>query len=292
MIRSMTGYGSAEGTTGNLSIQVDLKAVNHRHLDVSVRMPRLYLFAEDAIKKQVAKIAHRGKVDVFVHVEKMPGAEVEIKVDEALAGAYLTTLQELSTKLVVDYKVGALDIARLPDVLSVAKEETDTQTFSKDLLSILDDALSVFDQMRKTEGDELKKDILTRLTYIENIMIEVERLSPQTVNAYREKLYKRMQEVLDNVQIEESRILTEAALFADKIAVDEEITRLRSHLAQFREMLAESGQIGRKLDFLLQELGREMNTIGSKCNDLTIGKMVIDGKAELEKIREQVQNIE
>lgn len=292
MIHSMTGYGLGEGISGDLEIKVELKAVNNRHIDVSVRMPRLYLFAEDAIKKQVSKVVHRGKVDVFVYVEKMPGAQVEMKVDEALAGAYIRTLQELSEKFLVDYKVGALDIARLPDVLSVAKEETDTQTFSKDLLSILDNALSAFDQMRKTEGQALKTDILTRLLEIETLVKEIQVNSPKTVVAYREKLLKRMQEVLENSQIEESRILTEAALFADKVAVDEEITRLYSHLDQFREILEEGGQVGRKLDFLLQEFGREMNTIGSKCNDLEIGKMVINAKAELEKIREQVQNIE
>ena len=292
MIYSMTGYGAAVGVSGDLEIQVELRAVNNRHMDIAVRMPRLYLFAEDALKKQIAKSVARGKVDVFVHVEKQAQSQVEIEADSALVAGYLKAFEELSEQFSLKNEVGVLEIARMPDVLRIKRDETDTKAFSEDLLGITENALTAFHHMRQTEGEKLKEDIAGRLCTIETLAAEIERMSPETVIAYREKLEKRIREILENVQIEESRMLTEAALFADKVAVDEEITRLRSHLAQFREMLDEGGQIGRKLDFLLQELGREMNTIGSKCSDLEIGKMVINGKAELEKIREQVQNIE
>ena len=292
MIKSMTGYGSAEGTSGNLALTIELRAVNNRYLDVSVRMPRLYLFAEDALKKRVGSAASRGKVDVFVNVDMAGEQDVEITVNEALAGAYIKALDTLSERFSLDGDSSVMQIARLPDVLQIDRPKTDADVFSRDLLEILDRALENFNTMRQVEGEKLEQDITDRLDEVERLTAQIETLSPQTVTAYREKLEARMAEVLEGVHIEESRILTEAAIFADRVAVDEEITRLRSHVSQFRDMLKSGGTIGRKLDFLLQELGRETNTVGSKCNDLEIGKIVITLKAELEKIREQVQNIE
>ena len=292
MILSMTGYGSAEGTSGNLELTIELRAVNNRYLDVSVRMPRLYLFAEDGIKKRVGAKVARGKVDVFVNVDSGKEQDVEITVNEALAGAYITALNTLSERFGLDDSISTMQIAKLPEVLQVDRPKTDADAFSRDLLAVLDQALANFNAMRKTEGEKLHRDITARLDQIETLTAQVEALSPQTVAAYREKLEQRMAEVLENVHIEESRILVEAAIFADRVAVDEEITRLRSHISQLRDMLNAGGAVGRKLDFLLQELGRETNTIGSKCNDLEIGKIVIALKAEIEKIREQAQNIE
>jgi len=292
MIKSMTGYGSAEGTSGNLELTIELRAVNNRYLDVNVRMPRLYLFAEESIKKRVGSVVSRGKVDVFVNVDSGKEQEVEIAVNEALAEAYIKALNKLTDRFGLYGDMTTMQIAKLPEVLQIDRPKTDADAFSKDLLEILDSALENFNTMRKTEGEKLEQDITARLEVVERLTAQVEELSPQTVTAYREKLEARMAEVLDGVHIEESRILTEAAIFADRVAVDEEITRLRSHVSQLRDMLKAGGGIGRKLDFLLQELGRETNTVGSKCNDLEIGRIVIALKAEIEKIREQVQNIE
>jgi len=292
MIKSMTGYGSAEGTSGNLALTIELRAVNNRYLDVSVRMPRLYLFAEEGLKKRVGSAVSRGKVDVFINVDMAGEQDVEITVNEALASAYMTALNKLSDRFGLDGDITTMQIAKMPEALQVDRPKTDADAFSRDLLQILDCALENFNTMRKIEGEKLEQDISDRLNEIERMTAQIETLSPQTVTAYREKLEARMAEVLEGTHIEESRILTEAAIFADRVAVDEEITRLRSHVSQLRDMLQTGGSIGRKLDFLLQELGRETNTVGSKCNDLEIGKIVIALKAEIEKIREQVQNIE
>ena len=292
MIRSMTGYGSASGVSGNLELEIELKAVNNRYLDVSVRTPRRYLFAEDGLKKRVGQEVIRGKVDVFVNVDTTRDQEVEISLNEPLADAYVQTLQKIADRFGLAADITAIQVAKLPDVLQVERPDTDADTFTRDLLAVLDEALKNFNAMRRVEGEKLHSDITARLDQIEALTEQVEILSPQTVAAYRAKLEQRMAEVLEGGHVEESRILVEAAIFADRVAVDEEITRLRSHVSQLRDILNAGGAVGRKLDFLLQELGRETNTIGSKCQDLTLGKIVIDLKAEIEKIREQAQNIE
>lgn len=292
MIFSMTGYGSAQGQAGSLAIQVELKAVNNRYLDVSVRLPRLYLFAEEKMKKLVSQRVARGKVDIFVNIESKGEPEVEVRVNENLAQAYFNAIGALGEGLNISNSLDALQLARMPEVLQLERKEEDAEEFEQNLLTILEEAVSNFKEMRRVEGEKLKEDIRARLAEIKRLSGEMKELSPKTVTAYREKLEKRMSEVLEGVHIEESRILTEAAIFADRVAIDEEITRLDSHMIQLQDMLEEGGAIGRKLDFLLQEFGREANTIGSKCNDLEIGKLVIALKAEIEKIREQVQNIE
>ena len=294
MVKSMTGYGRARETRNGRDITVEVRSVNNRYLDCTVKMPRAYIFAEDAVKSAVQKAASRGKVDVFISVDSLGAEETVVKVNEPLARQYVDAMKQL-INMGEGYVKGnyyATDLARLPDVLTITKAEEDLEAISADLSAVLDEALKNYVSMRETEGKKLAEDILGRLKTIEEITAKVEERSPQTVAEYREKLTARMNEVLQSTTIDESRILTEAAIFADKVAVDEETVRLRSHLAQLREMLHSDIPVGRKLDFLIQEVNRESNTIGSKCTDLTISKWVVELKAEIEKIREQVQNIE
>ena len=293
-MKSMTGYGRARETRNGRDITVEVRSVNNRYLDCTVKMPRAYIFAEDTIKTAVQKATSRGKVDVFISVDSLGAEETLVKVNEPLARQYIDAMRQLMTlgAGTVTYDYRATDLAKLPDVLTVTKAEEDLDTISADISAVLQEALQNYVAMRETEGRKLAEDILSRLDTIEAITAKVEVRSPQTVAEYREKLTARMQEVLHSTTIEESRILTEAAIFADKVAVDEETVRLRSHLSQLREMLHSDIPVGRKLDFLIQEVNRESNTIGSKCTDLEISRCVVDLKAEIEKIREQVQNIE
>ena len=293
MIRSMTGYGRGEKNYDGRTVTIELRAVNNRYLDTTIKMPRSYLFAEDAMKGRIQSCVGRGKLDVFVTVVNTGGDAVSVIVNEPLARAYLSALQRLS-ELDGGVKGGcsATDLARFPDVLTVEKVPEDTDTVSAQLLEVLELALADFNAMREREGARLAEDILSRAVTIEQLTALVEERSPQTVAEYRFRLEAKMAEVLMNTQIDEARILTEAALFADKVAVDEETVRLHSHLDQLREMLSKGGAVGRKLDFLIQEFNREANTIGSKCSDIDIARHVVDIKAEIEKIREQVQNIE
>lgn len=290
----MTGYGRARETRNGRDITVEVRSVNNRYLDCTVKMPRAFIFAEDAVKTAVQKAASRGKVDVFISVDSIGAEETVVKVNEPLAQSYINAMKQLIDmgKGNISGVYSATDLARLPDVLTVTKAEEDLDTISADLSAVLEQALANYVSMRETEGKKLAEDILSRLDTIESITAKVEQRSPETVAEYREKLTARMKEVLQSTTIDESRILTEAAIFADKVAVDEETVRLRSHLSQLREMLASDIPVGRKLDFLIQEVNRESNTIGSKCTDLEISRWVVDLKAEIEKIREQVQNIE
>ena len=294
MVKSMTGYGRARETRNGRDITVEVRSVNNRYLDCSVKMPRAYIFAEDAVKSAVQRSVSRGKVDVFITVESLGAEESVVSVNEPLARAYIAALEQLRElgDGAVKGKYAATDLARLPDVITVTKAEEDLEALSADLVAVAEDALRAHTAMQLTEGERLAADILGRLDTIEAITARVEARSPQTVAEYREKLLSRMQEVLQSASVDEARILTEAAIFADKVAVDEETVRLRSHLGQLREMLRGDVPVGRKLDFLIQEVNRESNTIGSKCSDLQIARDVVELKAEIEKIREQVQNIE
>ena len=298
MVKSMTGYGRGEETAQGTTVTVELRAVNNRYLDCAVKMPRTYIFAEDALKELVQSKVSRGKVDVFVNVAHEGGDDVTVTVNESLARAYVRAMLQLerlgaeegNRTILSDYKTA--DLARFPDVLTVEKKEEDQDQVKALLLAALDRALDDFNTMRAREGEKLKADILGRADTIESLTAKVEQRSPETVKEYRNRLEVKMQEVLQNTQIDESRLLTEAAIFADKVAVDEETVRLHSHLSQLRELLGKGGAVGRKLDFLIQEFNREANTIGSKCSDIQIARIVVDIKAEIEKIREQVQNIE
>ena len=292
MVKSMTGYGRAEETVSGCTITVELRSVNNRYLDCNVRIPRLYLFAEEAIKSRVQNTISRGKVDVFVTLDSTGADRVQVSVNKPVADGYYAALRQLAEDYGLSSDISVSLLSRFPEVLLAEKAEEDVEQMAKDICSVLDHALADFDQMRTREGEQLKEDILSRAAAIEDKVALVEKRSPQTVAEYRAKLETRMNEVLANTQLDPARILTEAAIFADKIAVDEETVRLRSHITQLREMLSKGGATGRKLDFLIQEFNREANTIGSKCSDIEISSHVVDIKAEIEKIREQVQNIE
>ena len=292
MVKSMTGYGRAEDTVNGYSITVELRSVNNRYLDCNVRIPRLYLFAEEAIKARVQNSISRGKVDVFVTLESTGEQKLNVSLNKPVADGYYSALKELAETYGLSNDISVSLLSRFPEVLIAEKAEDDVEQIAKDICSVLDRALNDFDQMRTREGGRLKDDILSRAATIEGKVTLVEKRSPETVSEYRTRLENRMNEVLSNTQIDPARILTEAAIFADKVAVDEETVRLRSHISQLREMLDKGGAIGRKLDFLIQEFNREANTIGSKCSDIEIARHVVDVKAEIEKIREQVQNLE
>lgn len=295
MVRSMTGYGRGEVTGEGVSVTVELRAVNNRYLDCAIKMPRAYLFAEDAMKERIQASVGRGKVDVYVNMVHTAGDDTIVTVNEALAKGYIDALKkiyELDGGNYIKKSGYAADLARFPDVITVEKREEDQEKVQELLLEALDAALAGFNDMREREGDKLAQDILFRGDTIEQLVQKVEARSPGIVADYRARLEAKLTEVLQNTQIDESRILTEAAIYADKVAVDEETVRLRSHLSQLREMMKQGGSVGRKLDFLIQEFNREANTIGSKCNDIETSRVVVDIKAEIEKIREQIQNLE
>ena len=292
MIKSMTGYGRAREVRNKRDITVEIRSVNNRYLDCTVKMPRMYAFAEDAIRKRVQSGVSRGKVDVFITVDASAADVAKVTVNRELAAEYAAALRELSQVAGTEASVTPEVLSRYPDVLTVTKADEDLETVSADLCAVLDEALSAYNAMRSVEGAKLAEDIENRLRTIEDYTARVEERSPQTVAEYREKLTARMQEVLQSTTIDPQRILTEAAIYADKVAVDEETVRLRSHVSQLRTMLASDEPMGRKMDFLIQEVNRESNTIGSKCNDVSIAQVVVGLKAEVEKMREQVQNVE
>mgnify|MGYP000243541028 CR=1 FL=1 len=292
MVKSMTGYGRARETLHQRDITVEVRSVNNRFLDCTVKMPRAYVFAEDAVKAHVRSAVSRGKVDVFVTIDASAADVSVVTVNQPLARGYYQALTQLKSMFSLEGDVTPMTLAKLPDVLTVTKAEEDLETVAADICQVLDKALAAYNTMRAVEGRRLAEDIAGRLVTIETAVGRVERQSPQTVSAYRERLEKKMREVLASTTMDEGRILTEAAIFADKVAVDEETVRLRSHIAQYRSILELDEPVGRKLDFLTQELNRETNTIGSKCQDLDITRIVVDMKAEIEKIREQIQNLE
>lgn len=292
MIKSMTGYGSAKGQTGGLEITVELKSVNNRYLDTSVRLPRSFLFAEDAVKSAVQAHISRGKVDVFASIDTSLADDMTVKVNEPLLKGYIEAIRHISEEYSLANDLTALSVSRFPDVLSVEKKDLDAEAISAALCEVTERALCDFDAMRLREGEKLRDDVLSRLETIDALVATVERESPKTVAEYRSRLEQKMAEVLGTAGIDESRILAEAALFADHIAVDEETVRLRSHMAQLRTMINGNSPTGRKIDFLIQEFNREANTIGSKCQNSDIAHVVVDLKSEIEKIREQIQNIE
>ena len=293
MIKSMTGYGRARQELHKREITVEVRAVNNRYLDCGVKMPRMYAFAEDAVKQCVQKAVSRGKVDVFITVDASAADVAKVTVNRELAAQYAAALKELAEVCgPTSYKVTPEVLARFPDVLTVTKADEDLDVVSGDLCAVLEEALEAFNTMRATEGAKLAEDIGNRLDNILAYTARVEERSPETVAEYRRKLTARMQEVLQSAAVDDQRILTEAAIYADKVAVDEETVRLRSHVSQLRAMLESDEPMGRKMDFLIQEVNRESNTIGSKCSDVEIAQVAVGLKAEVEKMREQVQNVE
>ena len=292
MVKSMTGYGRAVETVNGREFTVELRSVNNRYLDCTVKLPRSLTFAEEAVKQAVKGTISRGKVDVFITVRSEGASDVKITLNAAMVEGYLAAMKQMVTEYGVRDDISVSVISRMPDVFTVEKPEVDEQQLLADLLGVVKQALAAYDAMREAEGKALENDLRSRGNTILELVAQVEAGNGQTVSDYRIRLENKLKEVLANTAIDESRILTEAAIFADKVAVDEETVRLRSHLEQMNNMLTNGGAIGRKLDFLLQEMNRESNTIGSKCSDVRLARIVVDIKAELEKIREQTQNIE
>ena len=289
---SMTGYGSAKGSVEGQEITVELKSVNNRYLDCSVRLPRNFLFAEDTVKQAVSAGVSRGKVDVFVSAQASQDSGTVVSVNEELARGYRDAVARIAETLGLESGLNAFSLARFPDVLTVERCELDKDKAAAALSDITAKAVEEFNAMREREGERLRRDMLGKLETIEGLVSVVEERSPQTVKEYRERLEARLRDILADRSLDEQRVITEAAIFADRTAVDEETVRLRSHIAQVRTMLEEGSPIGRKMDFLVQEFNRESNTIGSKCSDASLAKVVVDLKSEIEKIREQLQNVE
>lgn len=292
MIKSMTGYGKSEQTIDSLNVTVEIKSVNHRYFEFSARVPREYGFLEEKLKKYCNSLITRGKVECYVSVEDLEEREMEVNVNETLAAGYVKALKELSERFGLKDDISAVTLSRYPDVITLHKASEDEERIWNAVKTVAETAVSKFIEMRETEGSKLRGDILSRADYIIECVEFIEGRSPETVREYNEKLKQRMKELLGDAVVDEQRLLNEAAIYADKIAVDEETVRLRSHISQLREFMNSSEAIGRKLDFLVQEINREANTIGSKAQDVDIAKKVIAIKAEVEKIREQVQNIE
>ena len=288
----MTGYGRAVETVNGREFTVELRSVNNRYLDCSVRLPRMLSFAEDAVKQAVKGSISRGKVDVFITVRSEAGDEVQVTLNKSVLESYLSAMHQMVDEFGVADDISVSTVSRLPEVFVIEKPQVDEDQLMADLMGIVTKALEGYDAMRCTEGEALDRDLRSRGETILSLVAQVEAGNGKTVSDYRARLEAKIKEVLANTAIDESRILTEAAIFADKVAVDEETVRLRSHLKQMNTMLTNGGAVGRKLDFLLQEMNREANTIGSKCTDVALARVVVDIKAELEKIREQTQNIE
>lgn len=292
MVKSMTGYGRHESVLHGRTLVIEVKSVNNRYLDCNVRLPRVYICAEDGVQRRVKEVISRGKVDVYVNMENNTEEAVSVTLNQPVAAGYMEALRKMAETFGLAPAVSIDLLSKFPDVFKVDKVPENLEELTADIHAVAEEALRDFDAMRCREGEKLEADLLGRLVTLEDFTHQVEQRSPQTVADYRARLTAKLQEVLADRQLDESRVLTEAAIFADKVAVDEETVRLHSHIAQFRDMLAGGSPIGRKLDFLIQEMNRETNTIGSKCNNLEISTIVVNMKAEIEKIREQVQNIE
>lgn len=291
-MRSMTGFGRERIVADGKEYLVEIRSVNSRYCELTAKLPRSYTYVEEKLKALVKKSLSRGKAEVSLTVYDITGRDTSVTVNTPVVKRYLEEMRKCSDELGLLDDLKLSDIFRMTDAFTVVRPEEDEDRVWANIETAAKGALDKFAAMREVEGEKMKADILDKLSNIERMTEEVERLSPETTAAYRERLYTRLSEVLENVQIDEQRILTEAAIFADKTAVDEETVRLHSHFKQFREMTEAKEPVGRKLDFLVQEINRESNTIGSKCQDLRITKLVIEMKSEIEKIREQIQNIE
>ena len=292
MIFSMTGYGSASGDVEGLPVVIEVRSVNNRFSDVSVRLPRTLLFAEDELKKKVQQHITRGKTDVFVTADSSQMENVNVVVNEPLLKAYVKAMGAIADIAGVSEEMSAMKLGELPDVLSVEKQELDQNTAVRGLCAILENALCDFDKMRGSEGRKLGADIAKKLELIESYVNAIDKKSPEIVENYSRRLREKMDEVIADSGYDEKRIIEEVAIYADHVATDEEVVRLKSHISQMRQMMDAGSPIGRKMDFLIQEFNREANTIGSKCQSSDIAYIVVEMKSEIEKIREQVQNIE
>ncbi len=292
MPKSMTGYGRSKMLFGAREITVEIRSVNHKFFEFSSRVARQYGYIEDKLKALFSASVSRGKVEAYVSISTNDGSDVSVEVNTPLAENYISALRKANSALNLTDDITLTKLFGIPDIFTVTKAETDENELWEEVRATASAALEGFVDMRRREGERLKADILTKLDHIEETVAKIELRSPEVTKEYRERLYQKLCDILQDKNIDEARILTEAAIFADKTAVDEETVRLKSHVASFRELLELDEPIGKKLDFLVQEMNREVNTTGSKCSDLTITKMVVDLKSTVEKIREQIQNIE
>lgn len=292
MIRSMTGYGREQKIVDQREITVEIKSVNHRYYELSARVPRVYGYIEEKLKSFIKGSISRGKIEVNVTINNLNGKEANINVDKLMAAGYINALKAANEELHMTDDITLSTLIKFSDIFNVQKVAEDEEKIWEDVCSVANEALVKFIDMRQTEGEHLKKDLIVKIHNNEEILEIIEKTAPLTAENYRNRLYAKLKEVLEDTNIDEQRILTEAAIFAEKIAIDEEIVRLKSHMKQFRELLETDEPVGRKLDFLVQEINREINTIGSKAQNLDITKCVVNMKSEVEKIREQIQNIE
>ncbi len=288
----MTGFGRCLESVDGKTIIVEIKSVNHRYYEFSSRLPRSCGYLDEKLKSFIQGKVSRGKIDVGVSIQSDGVSDEKIEVNSEVAKGYITALRSANEELGLEDDLTLSRIMRLPDIFDVKKIEEDEETVWNEVRSVAEKALERFIAMREAEGEKMREDILSRLDYITELVEKIEKKSPETTEKYRKKLFDKISEILNDTNVDEQRILTEAAIFSEKTAVDEETVRLRSHINQCREMLSMNEAVGRKLDFLIQEFNREANTIGSKCQDIEITKVVVDLKSEIEKIREQVQNIE
>jgi uncharacterized protein (TIGR00255 family) len=292
VLRSMTGYGRSQKILGGRDILVEIRSVNHRYYEYSSRIPRSYNYIDEKLKALLKTSVSRGKIEVSVTINNIEGKDTEIAINKGVAEGYVTALRSVSEELGLVDDITLSKLIKLPDVFSVQKTPDDEEQIWKDVSEVTAEALAKFVEMRQIEGERLRSDVIEKADNILSMVGCVEEISPQTVENYRNRLFKKISEILEDKNIDEQRILTEAAVFADKVAVDEETVRLRSHISQLKTMLDSDEPVGRKLDFIVQEMNREVNTIGSKAQDLNVTKYVVDMKSEIEKIREQIQNIE
>ena len=290
-MQSMTGYGRFRLSKDGREMTVEVKSVNHRFLDISSKLPRNLSFLDDSLRKEIAEQLSRGHIDVFVNYSNMRDDAKEVRIDLPLALSYLKTVRELKETADVPGELSVTDFIRLPDVLSIIEAEEDQQAVRELFVSAIRGALTSLVKMRRDEGEHLKKDILDKLNRINQIRESISKRAPEIVKGYQEKLAQRLAKLVDG-QIDESRFITEVAIFADRAAIDEELVRLESHVLQVRNTVGENNPVGKKLDFLVQEMNREFNTIGSKAMDAEIAQLVVEAKGEIEKLREQVQNVE
>lgn len=292
MLKSMTGYGRNEAIVAGRHIIFEIKSVNHKFFECNARMPRGYLFLEDKLKTYVQSKISRGKVDLFLQVETLEEADVQVLVNHSLASSYIAALREIKERYGLHDDVTLSLLSRYPDLFSVHRAPEDEEVVWEVVRQAAEPAIASFLNMRETEGARLKQDLLEKADHVESLVGQVEQLTPETVSEYRQKLETRIKELLGDARLDEQRVLMEVAVFADKVAVDEETVRLRSHIKQLRQLVDSPEPVGRKIDFLVQEMNRESNTIGSKSVNSKIAYLVVDLKSEIEKIREQVQNIE
>ena len=292
MVKSMTGFGREHVVANGREIIVEIRSVNHRYYEFTARTPRSYGFLDEKLKAFLKNGISRGKVEVSVTIYNQEGTDAQIELNESVASGYLDALRGSAEKLGLQDDLTLSSILRLPDVFTVVKKTDDEEVIWSEVKAVAQVALDRFVEMRNTEGVKMYDDISSRLDFIEQTVGKIEMQSPNVSESYRDRLYTKIKEVLQDRNIDEQRVLTEVAIFSEKVAIDEETVRLRSHISQFRDLINSDEPVGRKLDFLVQELNREVNTIGSKAQDLSITKMVVDLKSEIEKIREQIQNIE